>query len=172
MSEQLKANINFYIGISVILLQGVGSVYYYGQQQQRTQDELIRVSQQLTKLDKQYELVASLSLDVALLKASQLTLSEKLIELRTEELPPKALENLGNVFAVDLMITAIQRPTLLRDLSDVLAREKINVTAVNTVARTHRVQLHFTVEIRDAANLHVIIHRLSEVNGVSAVIRG
>ena len=84
MSEQLKANINFYIGISVILLQGVGSVYYYGQQQQRTQDELIRVSQQLAKLDKQYELVASLSLDVALLKASQLTLSEKLLELRTE----------------------------------------------------------------------------------------
>lgn len=84
MSEQLKANINFYIGLSVIMLQGVGSVYYYGQQQQRTQDELIRVSQQLTKLDKQYELVASLSLDVALLKASQLTLSEKLIELRTE----------------------------------------------------------------------------------------
>lgn len=84
MSEQLKAHINFYIGLSVILLQGVGSVYYYGQQQQRTQDELIRVSQQLTKLDKQYELVASLSLDVALLKASQLTLSEKLIELRTE----------------------------------------------------------------------------------------
>ena len=84
MAEQLKANINFYIGLSVVLLQGVGSVYYYGQQQQRTQDELIRVSQQLTKLDKQYELVASLSLDVALLKASQLTLSEKLIELRTE----------------------------------------------------------------------------------------
>lgn len=84
MSEQLKANINFYIGLSVILLQGVGSVYYYGQQQQRTQDELVRVSQQLTKLDKQYELVASLSLDVALLKASQLTLSEKLIELRSE----------------------------------------------------------------------------------------
>ena len=84
MSEQLKANINFYIGLSVVLLQGVGSVYYYGQQQQRTQDELARVSQQLTKLDKQYELVASLSLDVALLKASQLTLSEKLIELRTE----------------------------------------------------------------------------------------
>lgn len=84
MSEQLKANINFYIGLSVILLQGIGSVYYYGQQQQRTQDELIRVSQQLAKLDKQYELVASLSLDVALLKASQLTLSEKLIELRTE----------------------------------------------------------------------------------------
>ena len=84
MSEQLKSNINFYIGLFVILLQGVGSVYYYGQQQQRTQDELIRVSQQLTKLDKQYELVASLSLDVALLKASQLTLSEKLIELRTE----------------------------------------------------------------------------------------
>lgn len=84
MSEQLKANINFYIGLSVVLLQGVGSVYYYGQQQQRTQDELVRVSQQLAKLDKQYELVASLSLDVALLKASQLTLSEKLIELRTE----------------------------------------------------------------------------------------
>ena len=84
MSEQLKANINFYIGLSVILLQGIGSVYYYGQQQQRTQDELVRVSQQLTKLDKQYELVASLSLDVALLKASQLTLSEKLIELRSE----------------------------------------------------------------------------------------
>ena len=84
MSEQLRANINFYIGISVVVLQGVGSVYYYGQQQQRTQDELIRVSQQLSKLDKQYELVASLSLDVALLKASHLSLTEKIHELRTE----------------------------------------------------------------------------------------
>lgn len=84
MSEQLRANINFYIGISVVVLQGVGSVYYYGQQQQRTQDELIRVSQQLSKLDKQYELVASLSLDVALLKASHLSLTEKVHELRTE----------------------------------------------------------------------------------------
>lgn len=80
-------------------------------------------------------------------------------------------KNLGSVFAVDLMITAAQRPTLLRDLSEVLAREKVNVTGVNTIGRDYRVKMHFTVEIRDAASLNMVINRLREVAGVSDVRR-
>ena len=80
-------------------------------------------------------------------------------------------ENINQVFSVDLRITAIQHPTLLRDLSEVLAREKINITAVNTSGRDHRTTLQFTIEIRDAGLLPGIIHRLQQVHGVNEIIR-
>lgn len=80
-------------------------------------------------------------------------------------------ENIGQVFAVDLTITATQHPTLLRDLSEVLAREKINITAVNTSGKDHRTTLQFTIEINDAKLLPSIMHRLREVHGVNEVMR-
>lgn len=81
-------------------------------------------------------------------------------------------ENIGQVFSVDLTITATQHPTLLRDLSEVLAREKINITAVNTSGRNHRTILQFTIEIKDASLLPSIMYRLREVHGVNEVMRG
>jgi GTP pyrophosphokinase len=81
-------------------------------------------------------------------------------------------KNSGNVFAVDLLIIAIQRPTLLRDLSDILAREKVNITSVNTLNREHRTKLYFTIEIQDMANLQRVMHRLREVPTVINVVRG
>ncbi|UXY13958.1 bifunctional (p)ppGpp synthetase/guanosine-3',5'-bis(diphosphate) 3'-pyrophosphohydrolase [Chitiniphilus purpureus] len=76
-----------------------------------------------------------------------------------------------NVFATDLLVEAHDRPGLLRDLSDVMGREKINVTAVNTLSKDHRARMRFTVEIRSAAELQRIFTKLAEVNGVLQVVR-
>lgn len=77
----------------------------------------------------------------------------------------------GQVFAVDILVEAHDRQSLLRDLSDVLAREKINVTAVNTLSKDHRAHMRFTIEIRDTEQLQRIFVRLSEVQGVIRVSR-
>lgn len=78
----------------------------------------------------------------------------------------------GHVFATDLLVEAHNRSTLLRDLSDIMARERINVTAVNTQSKDQRVMMRFTLEIRDAEQLQRILIKLQDVNEVIRVIRG
>lgn len=77
----------------------------------------------------------------------------------------------GQVFAIDILVEAHDRHSLLRDLSEVLAREKINVTAVNTLSKDNRAQMRFTIEIRDTDQLQRVFVRLSEVIGVIHVYR-
>ncbi|KAF0811698.1 GTP pyrophosphokinase [Andreprevotia sp. IGB-42] len=77
----------------------------------------------------------------------------------------------GSVFATDLVIEAHDRPSLLRDLSDVMSREKINVTGVNTLSRDTLAKMRFTVEIRSADDLARIKLRLADVTGVLSVNR-
>lgn len=72
----------------------------------------------------------------------------------------------GQIFSVDIQVEAHDRQSLLRDLSDVLSREKINVTGVNTLSKDHRAFMRFTIEIHDAAHLQRIFLRLSDVAGV------
>jgi GTP pyrophosphokinase len=78
----------------------------------------------------------------------------------------------GHVFATDLLVEAHNRGTLLRDLSDIMARERINVTAVNTQSKDQRVFMRFTLEIRDAEQLQRILIKLQDVNEVIRVTRG
>ena len=77
----------------------------------------------------------------------------------------------GQIFAVDILVEAHDRQSLLRDLSDVLAREKINVTAVNTQSKDHRASMRFTIEIGNTDHLQRIFIRLGEVQGVIRVSR-
>lgn len=77
----------------------------------------------------------------------------------------------GQVFAVDILVEAHDRQSLLRDLSEVLSRDKVNVTAVNTLSKDNRAQMHFTIEIRDTDQLQRIFVRLAEVQGVIRVSR-
>ena len=78
----------------------------------------------------------------------------------------------GHVFATDLLVEAHNRGTLLRDLSDIMARERINVTAVNTQSKDQRMFMRFTLEIRDAEQLQRILIKLQDVNEVIRVTRG
>ncbi|WP_157313888.1 bifunctional (p)ppGpp synthetase/guanosine-3',5'-bis(diphosphate) 3'-pyrophosphohydrolase [Chitinibacter sp. GC72] len=72
----------------------------------------------------------------------------------------------GHVFAVDILVEAVERASLLRDLTDIMSREKINVSAANMQVRDGRSRISFTIEIRDNEQLLRIFSRLQEVPGV------
>ena len=57
------------------------------------------------------------------------------------------------VFPVDIVVEASDRPGLLRDLSEVFSKERINVTAVNTLSRRDLARMSFTLEVKSVAEL-------------------
>lgn len=72
----------------------------------------------------------------------------------------------SSVFPIDIEVSAQNRPGMLRDISEVLSREKLNVIAVNTVPRDSRTRLYFTVEVRKTDELSRVLARVMEVSGV------
>ena len=75
------------------------------------------------------------------------------------------------VYAVDLSVRAQDRPGLLRDLSEVFARLRLNVIAVNTQSKASLAHMGFTVEIHDGAELSRALAALSDVTGVMSAQR-
>ncbi|NWG31332.1 MAG: bifunctional (p)ppGpp synthetase/guanosine-3',5'-bis(diphosphate) 3'-pyrophosphohydrolase [Rhodocyclaceae bacterium] len=74
-------------------------------------------------------------------------------------------------YACDLFVEAADRQGLLRDISEVLSKEKVNVTAVKTRSKGGVAQMAFTIELGSAAQLQKILTVLGEVKGVSRVAR-
>jgi GTP pyrophosphokinase len=77
----------------------------------------------------------------------------------------------GAVYPVDLLVDAGDRQGLLRDISDVLSREKINVTAVKTQSRAGMAHMSFTVELTGTAALQKALASLRDVSGVISAKR-
>jgi GTP pyrophosphokinase len=75
------------------------------------------------------------------------------------------------VFPVDVIVEAMDRQGLLRDVSEVFSREKINVTAVNTLSRNLQARMGFTLEVRGLADLKRALALVREVPGVLAATR-
>jgi len=67
---------------------------------------------------------------------------------------------------VELRVSAIDRPGLLRDVSEVFARDRLNVTAVQTRSRGSVAEMRFTVDVPDAAGLARTLAALRAVQGV------
>ena len=72
----------------------------------------------------------------------------------------------NDLFSVQVEVMATDRQGLLRDISDVLAREKINVTAVNTLTRDFMAKMKFTAEVKSMDQLRVALAQVSQVKGV------
>ena len=70
------------------------------------------------------------------------------------------------VFPVDIEVESIDRQGLLRDISEVFSREKINVTAVNTLSKNMQARMFFTVEVASLAQLKRALQLVEEVKGV------
>ena len=70
------------------------------------------------------------------------------------------------VFPVDVIVEAMDRQGLLRDVSEVFSREKINVTAVNTLSRNLQARMSFTLEVPDLEQLKRALLLVRDVNGV------
>lgn len=79
--------------------------------------------------------------------------------------------NVGQVFAVDIEIRAQDRSGLLRDVSDSLARHKINVTSVQTHSRDLEASMRFTLEVKQVNELPRVLASLAEIKGVMSVVR-
>jgi GTP pyrophosphokinase len=75
------------------------------------------------------------------------------------------------VFPVDIVVESGDRPGLLRDISEVFSREKINVTAVNTLTRQHLARMSFTIEVAGVEQLKRALALVREVPGVLAAGR-
>jgi GTP pyrophosphokinase len=70
-----------------------------------------------------------------------------------------------------LIIGANDRQGLLRDMSEVLIRERINVTATRTQSRGGMARMHLTIEVPGRAALQRAIKMLGEIAGVIEVRR-
>jgi len=74
-----------------------------------------------------------------------------------------------SVYPVDIGIHAQQSANLLRDLSDVFGRLRLNVIGVNTHSRRSLAHMVFTVEVRNGEQISRALTALNELPGVSAV---
>jgi GTP pyrophosphokinase len=78
----------------------------------------------------------------------------------------------AGAYGVDMVVTASDRPGLLRDIGDALARERINVTAVRTQSRDDLAFMRFSFEVSDVAQLKRAFAVVRDVAGVIRVARG
>jgi GTP pyrophosphokinase len=77
----------------------------------------------------------------------------------------------GSVYPVDVSIEAADRQGLLRDISEVFAKEKMNVIGVQTQTVKETAWMTFTVEIGDSARLARVLGVVAGVSGVRSARR-
>jgi len=77
----------------------------------------------------------------------------------------------GETFPIDLGVEAVDRTGLLRDISEVLSREKINVIATSTSTVDHVARMRFTVEVNDLSRLQRVLALIRDVRGVLSAVR-
>lgn len=77
----------------------------------------------------------------------------------------------NQVFAVDIELTAHDRPGLLKDVGEILSQEKINVVRVNTLSQNDSARMEFTLEVRDITQLTRFLARAGHVRGVHTARR-
>lgn len=75
------------------------------------------------------------------------------------------------VYPVDVSVEAADRQGLLRDISDVFAKEKTNVIGVQTQSVKGTAWMTFTVEVSDSGRLNKVLGIVATVPGVRAARR-
>jgi len=74
-------------------------------------------------------------------------------------------------YPVDVGVEAVDRQGLLRDISDVFAREKMNVIGVQTQSVKGWARMTFTVEVSDTQRLTLVLRQVKDVAGVRVARR-
>ena len=81
----------------------------------------------------------------------------------------------GSVYSVDVAVEAADRQGLLRDISEVFAKEKMNVIGVQTQSvkdnRGGTAWMTFTVEVAQSSRLNQVLGAVAEVPGVRSARR-
>ncbi|BEV72130.1 MULTISPECIES: bifunctional (p)ppGpp synthetase/guanosine-3',5'-bis(diphosphate) 3'-pyrophosphohydrolase [unclassified Paludibacterium] len=75
-------------------------------------------------------------------------------------------EQKNSIFPIDIEVVAQDRHGLLRDISDVLSREKLNVIGVHTQSKDLKALMRFTVEVRQVSEINRVLAHVMDVTGV------
>jgi GTP pyrophosphokinase len=75
------------------------------------------------------------------------------------------------LYPVDIFVIAQDRQGLLRDISEVFSRDKVNVIGVNTQSVKGQARMSFTIEINGTNQLQKAMQLIRDVNGVQEVGR-
>jgi GTP pyrophosphokinase len=76
-----------------------------------------------------------------------------------------------SVYPVDVAVEAVDRQGLLRDISEVFSKEKMNVIGVQTQSIRGIAWMTFTVEVSNSGRLNKVLGIVSELNGVRTARR-
>ncbi|MDP1968313.1 MAG: bifunctional (p)ppGpp synthetase/guanosine-3',5'-bis(diphosphate) 3'-pyrophosphohydrolase [Burkholderiaceae bacterium] len=92
---------------------------------------------------------------------------ERVIEVEWGSSP----QALAAVYPVDVAVEAADRQGLLRDISEVFAKEKMNVVGVQTQSVKGTAWMTFTVEVADSGRLSKVLELVTDVPGVRSARR-
>lgn len=87
-------------------------------------------------------------------------------------LPAEWVLDANAAFEVDIRLKAFDRQGLLRDVSDVIAKDRLDVLRVNTESRGEYAHMQLTVRIRELQQLARLLARLQHVQNMIEVSRG
>jgi len=94
---------------------------------------------------------------------------DRVIEVQWGQFPSAATA--ASVYPVDVAVEALDRQGLLRDISEVLAKEKMNVIGVQTQSLKGIAWMTFTIEVADSGRLGKVLGTIGGLNGVRAARR-
>jgi GTP pyrophosphokinase len=81
----------------------------------------------------------------------------------------------GALYPIDVLVEAQDRPSLLRDITEVFAKEKVNVTGAHTQSvrggGAVTAWMTFTVEVASTERLSQVLKQVAQVSGVRAARR-
>ena len=78
----------------------------------------------------------------------------------------KNISDANDIYFIDVQVIADDRQGLLKDISEVFSREKINVVGVKTQTIKDLAYMTFTVEAIKSSGIHKILSMLLLINGV------
>ncbi len=93
-------------------------------------------------------------------------------ESEKERLIPVQWQPTDSLYPVSVQVEAWDRVGLIRDITTIVAEEKINVAEVNAANHDdHTISLYFTLETRGLAQLSRLLVKIDGVRGVTSVAR-
>jgi GTP pyrophosphokinase len=101
----------------------------------------------------------------------QRTCPDRVIDVQWGGAVSGVRDGMAAVYPVDVAVEAVDRQGLLRDISDVFAREKMNVIGVQTQSVKGVAWMTFTIEVIDARQVSRAMSVVGDVAGVRMVRR-
>ena len=77
----------------------------------------------------------------------------------------------SGAYSVDITVESEDRTGLLRDITEVLSRETINVTAVHTISRQNIAHINFTLEVTGVAQLQRALKLIGDIPSIVSARR-